>query len=69
VSQQGQCEVVRDALGSAPVLAVLGASGELSRVTMAVPTIDTEAEPRYCLPSRGRRSTPAETRSRTFGRL
>jgi len=49
VSQQGQCEVVRDALGSAPVLAVLGASGELSRVTMAVPTIDTEAEPREVL--------------------
>jgi hypothetical protein len=49
VSQQGQCEVVRDALGSAPVLAVLGASGELSRVTMAAPTIDTEAEPREVL--------------------
>lgn len=45
VSQQGQCEVVRDALGSAPVLAVMGASGELSRVTMAAPTIDTEVEP------------------------
>jgi hypothetical protein len=49
MSQQGQCVVVRDALGSAPVLAVLGASGELSRVTMAVPTIDTEAEPREVL--------------------
>lgn len=45
-SQQGQLEVLAAALGSAPRKVVLGASGELSRVTMAAPTINTGTTPR-----------------------
>lgn len=45
-SQQAQLEVLAAALGSAPRKVVLGASGELSRVTMAAPTINTGTTPR-----------------------
>jgi hypothetical protein len=45
-TQQEQLELLAAALGSAPRKVVLGASGELSLVTMAAPTINTGTTPR-----------------------
>jgi hypothetical protein len=44
-SQTTQLEGLRDAIGSAPRFAVLGGSGELARVTVPTPTINTETDP------------------------
>jgi hypothetical protein len=44
-SQTTQLEGLRDAIGSAPRFAVLDGSGELARVTVPTPTINTETDP------------------------
>jgi len=44
-SQTTQLEGLRDAIGSSPRFAALGGSGELARVTVPTPTINTSTDP------------------------